>query len=72
MNKPMKIRSSKETPDAIIVDWDGGTRTTYPFIWLRDNDPGELHPDTGERTFDLTRVELDIRPVHHTLENNSL
>lgn len=42
--------------------WDDGTHTQYPHIWLRDNDPGELHPHTRERLFDLTSVALDISP----------
>ena len=42
--------------------WSDGTHATYPYIWLRDNDPGELHPHTRERLFDLTSVSLDISP----------
>jgi alpha-ketoglutarate-dependent taurine dioxygenase len=68
----VQIISFKVMVDAIDVCWEDGNTSSFPLIWLRDNDPGELHPDTRERIFDLTRVELDISPVHHSLENNSL
>ena len=52
----------------ITVHWPDGTQASYPYIWLRDNDPQDLHPDTQERLFDLTSVPLDIEPeqVTHT------
>lgn len=45
-----------------MVGWSNGETSELPFIWLRDNDPNELHPHTHERIFDLTSVELDIQP----------
>lgn len=47
---------------AFHLAWADGIRAAYPHIWLRDNDPGELHPHTRERLFDLTSVSLDICP----------
>lgn len=52
--------SSKHRSFEII--WSDGSISEAPFIWLRDNDQEELHPQTGERTFDLSSVPLDIRP----------
>ncbi len=54
------------------VTWEDRTATEFPFIWLRDNDPGELHPDTRERVFDLTSVDLEICPVSYVLEVDAL
>ena len=50
-----------------MVTWSDRSTCEYPFIWLRDNDPHELHPDTQERTFDLTSVSLQIAPDSYTL-----
>jgi Taurine catabolism dioxygenase TauD, TfdA family/Gamma-butyrobetaine hydroxylase-like, N-terminal len=47
---------------AFHLVWADGSRAECPHIWLRDNDPGELHPHTRERLFDLKSVSLDIRP----------
>lgn len=52
--------------------WDNGQRSEIPHIWLRDNDPAELHPDTRERLFDLTSVSLDIQPVSWELGSDTL
>jgi gamma-butyrobetaine dioxygenase len=52
--------------------WANGQKTEFPHIWLRDNDPDELHPDTRERLFDLTTVSLDIQPLSWELEDDAL
>ncbi|MBU2677849.1 MAG: TauD/TfdA family dioxygenase [Gammaproteobacteria bacterium] len=54
------------------ISWDDRPPAEYPFIWLRDNDPDELHPDTRERTFDLTSVSLEIRPDNYAVKDGSL
>ena len=53
------------------MTWEDQSNTELPFIWLRDNDPHELHPQTGERTFDLMSVELSIKPLAHELTNDN-
>lgn len=54
--------------NCFCVTWDDGSTSELPYIWLRDNDQAELHPQTGERTFDLTTVALDIAPQDFNLE----
>ena len=44
----------------------------YPYLWLRDNCPSGLHPDTQERTFDLLSVPEDIHPSDCALVDNEL
>lgn len=58
----MKISQVKKNTLAFAIEWSDGSRSQAPFIWLRDNDQQELHPQTGERIFDLTSVDLDIQP----------
>lgn len=48
--------------EGLDIRWPDGTRGQFPYIWLRDTDPSGFHPQTGERTFDLTSVPLDIVP----------
>ncbi len=58
----------------IRASFENGVRAAFPHIWLRDNDPAGFHPDTHERTFDLTCVPLDIKPrgQHFTPDTLSL
>ncbi|MZR13335.1 DUF971 domain-containing protein [Maritimibacter sp. DP07] len=48
--------------EGLEIRWADGTVGAFPYIWLRDTDPAGFHPKTGERTFDLTTVPLDVRP----------
>lgn len=44
---------------SVIIEWKDGTTSTYPFVWLRDNDPAGFHPDTRERQFDISTINLN-------------
>ncbi|MEM5500365.1 TauD/TfdA family dioxygenase [Ahrensia kielensis] len=47
--------------DALAVTWTDGTTTSFPTIWLRDNCPSGLHPETHERLLDL--LAIDEKPA---------
>jgi len=68
----MNIVRVEKTTRALELTWQDGSSNALPFIWLRDNDPHELHPQTHERTFDLTSVSLDIKPESHSFDENGL
>ena len=58
---PMTVTHLKVRPDMLVVTWTDSTTTQYPTIWLRDNCPSGLHPDTNERMLDL--LAIDDAPV---------
>lgn len=49
------INSNKRCVD---IHWSDAELTSYPFIWLRDNDPAGFHPQTHERHFDIGSVDV--------------
>lgn len=57
--------------EALDVRWADGTMSTYPYIWLRDNCPSGLHPQTGERMSDLLAVDPESRPKQARLEGDT-
>lgn len=64
---------SVESDDSFVhATFSDGTRARYPHIWLRDNDPAGFHPETHERTFDLTKVPLDVRPQRYAYTPDAL
>ena len=63
----MKLSKLDRAERGFIATWQDGSENEYPFIWLRDNDQLELHPQTHERIFDLCSVELDIKPDSYEL-----
>ena len=68
----MDIFQIEQTERALLLTWSDHTLNELPFIWLRDNDPHELHPQTHERTFDLTSVDLDIQPLSFEFNTDNL
>jgi gamma-butyrobetaine dioxygenase len=57
----MIIKNLAICSDTLDVTWTDGTSTRFPTIWLRDNCPSGLHPDTHERLLDL--LTIDDTPV---------
>jgi gamma-butyrobetaine dioxygenase len=68
----MIINNTRSSDKSLHVVWEDGSETEFPYIWLRDNDMNELHPQTHERVFDLCSVSLNITPEHHCVEAGSL
>ena len=68
----MNIADVSRGERGFTITWDDWSVAEFPFIWLRDNDPDDLHPTTRERVFDLTSVGLDITPETHGLDGNFL
>jgi gamma-butyrobetaine dioxygenase len=70
-NKPwqnaMNFHKIQPEKRSFLVTWEDGSISEMPYVWLRDNDQDELHPQTGERTFDLTTISLDIAPNDFSL-----
>ncbi|MEI4235259.1 TauD/TfdA family dioxygenase [Roseovarius sp. D22-M7] len=58
--------------ESLEIRWSDGTEGEIPYIWLRDTDPSGFHPHTGERTFDLTKVPLDIVPHDTEVTSDAL
>ena len=57
----MTIHTLLVRADTLVVTWPDSTTTSFPTIWLRDNCPSGLHPQTHERLLDL--LTLDVAPV---------
>lgn len=64
MGFPMTVTHLAVRPDMLVVAWTDGTITQFPTIWLRDNCPSGLHPDTHERMLDL--LAIDDAPILNT------
>ncbi len=60
----MIIRDLLVREDALVVTWADRSTSQFPSIWLRDNCPKGLHPQTRERLLDL--LSLDESPVLKT------
>lgn len=59
-------------PECLSIQWADDTTSAFPYLWLRDTDPAGFHPQTGERTFDLTSVSPDIEASSASIEADTL
>ncbi|WP_417807125.1 TauD/TfdA family dioxygenase [Thioclava sp.] len=57
----MTITNLVVRADTLVVTWADDSTTSFPTIWLRDNCPAGLHPQTHERLLDL--LALPALPV---------
>jgi hypothetical protein len=68
----MTISHAEPGDRGFTITWEDQSSADYPYSYLRDNDPDNLHPHTRERIFDLTTIELPIRPELHELSAEGL
>jgi gamma-butyrobetaine dioxygenase len=52
----MTVTTLTVCADTLVVTWTDGTNMPFPTIWLRDNCPSGLHPETHERLLDLLSI----------------
>jgi len=54
------------------LHWNDGKTARFHYLWLRDNCPTTLHPDTQERVFNQLSVSADIHPLRFSIDNDTL
>lgn len=59
------IASLDITDDSLVVTWNDGLASRYPWLWLRDHahDEATLHPVTQQRQLHTAGVRRDLRGV---------
>ena len=67
MHETYKISSVSKNGNSLLVDWNDGEKSTYNFLWLRDNCPSGVHPTARERTFNLLTVTENIHPKSYEI-----
>ncbi len=64
------LRAATIRGQDLELTWsDARHPTTLPLMWLRDNCPASLHPDTGQRLVDTFRLGADIGARAITVED---
>ncbi len=68
----LTLQSASLIDHALLLTWNDGKKASFHFLWLRDNCPTALHPETKERVFDQLSVTSDIHPLNYAVENGCL
>lgn len=66
------LQSASTGERALSLTWSDGKSSSFHYLWLRDNCPTALHPETQERIFDQLSVTPDIYPLSYSVENECL
>ncbi len=56
----------------VRIVWPDGVSGSFPFVWLRENDPAGFHPQTQERLTDLTAIPLGVVSKKAELDGTDL
>ena len=60
MASPAIASRVSATPDALVIEWQGGGTSEFPSLWLRDNVREDRDPKSGQRLVDI--VDLPAAP----------
>ena len=64
-----KIVSHRVHQDRLEVEWGDGQRSTYHYMWLRDNAPENRHAN-GQKLVDTLDIPLDLAAKSVTVANS--
>lgn len=66
------LHSVSQKQFGLDLIWSNGETSHFHYLWLRDNCPTTLHPDTQERVFDQLSVPANIHPIELAIKNDCL
>ena len=63
----VQISKVSKNGSALNVEWSDGEKSSFNFMWLRDNCPLDMDEDTRERTFNILEVSENIHPKNYKI-----
>lgn len=68
----VKLESATQEEHRLKLSWNDGKNAWFHYLWLRDNCPSNLHPDTQERVFNQLTVSAGIHPQSFSIADDVL
>ena len=69
MKHSTKINSISHNESSIIIEWTDREKSTFHYLWLRDNCPSDIHPTARERLFNIITVSENIKPKSYKIND---
>ena len=66
----LSIKNIVKNKRSLNVEWNDGKKSTFHFMWLRDNCPNGVHPTARQRIFNFLKVSEKIFPKNYSLKKN--
>ena len=70
MNSLVSIKKITRNNKSLKIDWKDGKKSTFHFMWLRDNCPSGIHPTARQRIFNFLSVSENIHPIKYSILND--
>ena len=72
INSKATLASANHRENGLDLIWNDGKHSHFHYLWLRDNCPSTLHPETQERVFDQLSVSEAIHASKFAVEQDQL
>jgi len=65
----MSVQISKVSKNgsALNIEWSDGEKSSFNYMWLRDNCPNAHDKDSRHRMFNILKVSQDINPIKYNI-----
>ena len=64
---PIEISKVSKNGSALNVEWSDGEKSSFNYMWLRDNCPNAHDKDSRHRMFNILKVSQDINPKKYNV-----
>ena len=72
MQDKYKILKITKKNKYLEVNWGDNHKSSFHFLWLRDNCSTAFHKDTRMRNFNILSVSKEIRPIKYNFSTLNL
>ena len=64
---PIEISKVSKNGSTLNVEWSDGEKSSFNYMWLRDNCPDAHDKDSRHRMFNILKVSQDINPKKYNV-----
>ena len=64
---PIEISKVSKKGSTLNVEWNDGEKSSFNYMWLRDNCPNAHDKDSRHRMFNILKVSQDINPKKYNV-----
>ncbi len=72
MNNKYTVKKIEKKNDHLSITWNDNFKSSFHFLWLRDNCPTAIHPTANMRVFNILTVSKKIYPKKINLKINTI
>ena len=67
---PVEISKVSKDSSALNIEWSDGEKSSFNYMWLRDNCPNAHDKNSRHRMFNILKVSQDINPKKYNVNKD--